>query len=589
MIRGRTRARRGFRFRGTVGALAAVSRTGTLDTATLGVAPAAGATITERILAGTKDADSGTAQVTSLSVSPSGQVQGDGMVGVLTSVGGTATHSAPDTNWVQVGGGTLVGSTTMTTVWRKLAGASEAGPYVFSIGATARRVLLSVRVWSGVDPTTFLDGVPQEVTGQQSGTITHANLTPAGVGRLHVLVTAKNTAVGVSSALTEPAGYTETADRTTAHATNANANHGVHYKRLTTADPTGALAVTSTDTAARQWAGLGFLITPAASGGGGPGSGIIPARPKIGHWRNRPNTDGALSWQQRYDAAVDQFGDFPGRRSQYKSAGAAGTLSAAELAAVDAGQGLHVYWKVASPWTNVTNGSSDTRLIAAAGSYKSRPDTTFWVTFWHEPENDLTANGGTAGTAAQFVSQWRYCVDLFRAQGVTNCKYAWVIMNSAAHPADLPSLWPGNSYVDLVGVQRYIGGSATSPTLGARFLTDLQWFTDNYAAGTRNWRPKKTDGTGDLPFSFTEWGADLLAAGARGTASHRATQIDTVTGILDDLAVWGVQELRMFDAGQNWLEDKPSVDAIAYQNLKDAAAQSSANPFPVTATVGLTV
>lgn len=289
------------------------------------------------------------------------------------------------------------------------------------------------------------------------------------------------------------------------------------------------------------------------------------AKPLVSHWRNQPTIDAGLTWQQRYDRAVSQFGAFNGHRSNYHGTGA-GTLSAAELAAIDAGQELAIYWKPGLPWTNVTNGSRDSVLLAAANSVKSRPASTIWMNFHHEPEDDLIVNGGTAGTAAEFAAMFRYCVDFFRAQGVTNCLYNWIIMSSIAHPSDLASLWPGNGYVDIVGVQRYLNSTSTTPDLAARFDTDLTYFQTNYSAGTRNWRPLKADGSGDVPFVFSEWGADL---DARGTASHRADQIDSITAALANLTSWGVLEVRIFDARTNYLEAKPSVDAVAYQTMKD--------------------
>src|SRR4029450_13069848 len=131
--------------------------------------------------------------------------------------------------------------------------------------------------------------------------------------------------------------------------------------------------------------------------GSGTG-GLTTKRPVAGHWRNRP-IDTGTTWTEDWQAAEATVGAFRGHLSNYKTAGGAGTLNSSEIAALNAGKKLHIFWKISTSWATTVSGTRDAAIDAAADSYKARPNDQFWVTFHHEPENDLTSNGGSAGTA----------------------------------------------------------------------------------------------------------------------------------------------------------------------------------------------
>lgn len=522
--------------------------------------------LTERTL-GANSSNSSTSSVTSLSIAPTGQQVDDWLIFTVETVGGNTAHRNIAGAAVQVVAATTQGNTTTISVWKKKVTSTSTVTYTFEWDISLRATI-SVLGWEGGDETDIIEqATTPNGTNAQSLGIT--GVTPQGTGRVHILMEASNSAGGGSVTFTQPANYTEQFDFASAHASNANSCHSTSYRALPDGSAVGSQTFSISGGTNRQLIGVSILLKP--SGGGGTTNPV----PEMGVWRQRSGTD----WtEDNITDAEAEFGPFEGHISNYKAAGAAGTLNAGELAAVDAGHKLHIYWKISSSWATVVGGTRDAAIDAAADSFKSRPGTEFWVTFHHEPENDLTSNGGSSGTAAQFRAQWQYAVNRFRNRGVTNVKFVWVIMSSAAHPADLDDLWPGNSYVDMVGVQRYINCSTDPSQLAVRWLADLQWFWDNYAAGSRNWRPLKSDGTGDIPFAFTEWGAELggnLAAcgsgGDRRTNRQEvADAIDGITAILGDLATWGVKELRYFDAGSDFLEPKPSADAVAFQNLKDA-------------------
>jgi len=78
-----------------------------------------------------------------------------------------------------------------------------------------------------------------------------------------------------------------------------------------------------------------------------------------------------------------------------------------------------------------------------------------YFSFNHEPE--LKASAGS-GTNVDFVDAWRKVVTIFREQGVTNARYAWILSSGSFTSTDARAadLWyPGDEWVDVIGVDAY--------------------------------------------------------------------------------------------------------------------------------------
>lgn len=67
---------------------------------------------------------------------------------------------------------------------------------------------------------------------------------------------------------------------------------------------------------------------------------------------------------------------------------------------------------------------------------------------------------GTDETAADFIASWRHVVDIFRARGASNVAWVWSpnVPDVGKVPAD--KYYPGDEYVDWVGVSFYSGNPA---------------------------------------------------------------------------------------------------------------------------------
>lgn len=67
--------------------------------------------------------------------------------------------------------------------------------------------------------------------------------------------------------------------------------------------------------------------------------------------------------------------------------------------------------------------------------------------------------GVNGNTAAQYVAAWRHIHAIFTAQGATNVKWAWTPITEYGGSTPLASVYPGDAYVDLVGVDGYNWGT----------------------------------------------------------------------------------------------------------------------------------
>ncbi|MCU1361457.1 MAG: domain containing protein [Ilumatobacteraceae bacterium] len=80
-----------------------------------------------------------------------------------------------------------------------------------------------------------------------------------------------------------------------------------------------------------------------------------------------------------------------------------------------------------------------------------------YITFNHEPEAGANTTGGTA---TDFIAAWRKWVDVFRAQGVTNAKFMWIMTDYSFFVATsdrryAPKWYPGDGWVDAMGTDAY--------------------------------------------------------------------------------------------------------------------------------------
>jgi len=109
-----------------------------------------------------------------------------------------------------------------------------------------------------------------------------------------------------------------------------------------------------------------------------------------------------------------------------------------------------------------------------------------WMRFAHEMNGDWYpwGQGVNGNTPASFVGAWQHVVDLFRVEGAHNVRWIWSPNVNYAGAPPLAPLYPGDDYVDWLGMDGYNWGDD-------RWLPARLIFLDTYAEICRlTQRPK---------------------------------------------------------------------------------------------------
>jgi carbohydrate binding protein with CBM4/9 domain/glycosyl hydrolase family 26 len=145
------------------------------------------------------------------------------------------------------------------------------------------------------------------------------------------------------------------------------------------------------------------------------------------------------------------------------------------------------------PWADIASGKYDAVIDGEAQRLKT------WgkkVIVGFDPEMDMRV--GTNGSAADYVAAYRHIHDRFDADGVTNVLYMWTITGSKSYYSTVPSLYPGDSYVDWIGYDPYnffTCNGSTWKTYSQTVDPAYQWLMNN--------------GHGNKPFILAEYGSAI--------------------------------------------------------------------------------
>jgi hypothetical protein len=212
--------------------------------------------------------------------------------------------------------------------------------------------------------------------------------------------------------------------------------------------------------------------------------------------------------------------------------------TAYERSSRDQGRRLYINWiakranNTVVPWKDIAAGKHDAEIDAKARAVQEF-GAPVYLTFHAEPEYNGTA--GAFGNAAEFRAAWQRVVTRFRALNVTNVRWVLVLMSWTFDPRsgrDPQDFWPGDGYVDAVGVHGYnwlgcSGGGQKWTPFGTIFQRSYDW------VAARN-----------KPMVVAEWGSveepsdpDAKSAWIRETAS--------------------------------WVKDHPNVKVMAYFHSHD--------------------
>ncbi len=203
-----------------------------------------------------------------------------------------------------------------------------------------------------------------------------------------------------------------------------------------------------------------------------------------------------------------------------------------------------------SAYAPVNNGSQD-ELIGRAADALVRYRSPVFLRWAWEMNGDWFDWGGprNGNNPAGFVTAWRHVHDIFVARGATNVAWVWGPNAGSVPPQpwnDMTKYYPGDAYVDWVGVSGYLMGRETPDSL--------------FAGLVRSYGGRK-------PIMIAETGA--LEKGGTVKADW-----------IDNLAAWvkahpAVGVLVWFDTdndkgtGKNWRIDSTPAALAAYRRLAD--------------------
>jgi beta-mannanase len=140
-------------------------------------------------------------------------------------------------------------------------------------------------------------------------------------------------------------------------------------------------------------------------------------------------------------------------------------------------------------FTDVTRGAQDAYLQKVANAMRVFPYDVY-VRPWPEMNGTWstwqpTASGSKpdGGTPAQFVAAWRYVVTFMRERGATHLKFMFN-PDASTYTGTTPvsSIWPGSSYVDVLGIDGYNWGNSATGAIdtGDRWQSFASIFSPMY-------------------------------------------------------------------------------------------------------------
>jgi len=109
--------------------------------------------------------------------------------------------------------------------------------------------------------------------------------------------------------------------------------------------------------------------------------------------------------------------------------------------------------------SQIASGAYDSYLHKSADIAKSWGGTLM-VRFAHEMNGTWYPWAGSDSAPSTYLAAWQHIVSLFRSDGATNVKWVWSPFVQVGRKYPIPSYFPGDAWVDYVGLDGYNWGSA---------------------------------------------------------------------------------------------------------------------------------
>lgn len=134
--------------------------------------------------------------------------------------------------------------------------------------------------------------------------------------------------------------------------------------------------------------------------------------------------------------------------------------SAEDRKTIDEGRILFLSWTSratsgpAAKWTDIAAGREDTLIDARAKAIRDLGHPVL-MGFAAEPGQLIGSTSGRSGSPDELISAFRHIVERFRGAGATNVSWIWTLTAHEFRVGDAMQTYPGDAYVDWVGVDGY--------------------------------------------------------------------------------------------------------------------------------------
>lgn len=166
---------------------------------------------------------------------------------------------------------------------------------------------------------------------------------------------------------------------------------------------------------------------------------------------------------------------------------------------------LFLNWKpsTTSSWKDIADGEVDDRIDRLADHIRTTFPERFFLTVWHEPENDVDPLAGSGMTAGDYASMFRHVVQRLRQGGVDNAVTVMTYMGNPQWGVApwFPELYPGDDVVQWIGMDPYIKAVPTPRYEGG--LPDIVDRTGQGWPGFYTWAQQHYP---SKPIMVAEWG-----------------------------------------------------------------------------------
>jgi beta-mannanase len=126
------------------------------------------------------------------------------------------------------------------------------------------------------------------------------------------------------------------------------------------------------------------------------------------------------------------------------------------------GKTLLIFWEPAFGFDQINNGSQDAYIADFAVGAKAYGYPVILAPFDEFNLNEAPwGNAVGTNTPQKFISAWQRVSNIFDANNATNVKFALAYNNVSIPSASYASFYPGDNYVDYVGIDGFNFGGQT--------------------------------------------------------------------------------------------------------------------------------